>query len=121
MDNDSKVHLMKRVGTVFIMRCFFICLLLLLLFFSFFFFGGEGGEDGCFCNFGQKVCRLFHVLAQFLCTTSETEVDYYHQKVNVRASERLKKDLRKLGNFRKIREMLESDDPYPACHPRCKF
>ena len=34
-------------------------------------------------NLGQNICRLFHVLAQFLFTTSETELDYYHQRVNV--------------------------------------
>ena len=27
--------------------------------------------------------RLFHFLAPFFFTTSETEVDYYHQNVNV--------------------------------------
>ena len=56
------------------------------------------------CNLGHKTCRLFHVLAQFLFTTSETELDYYHQKVSVRdvsqAAGRPKtKDLRKLKNF----------------------
>ena len=33
-------------------------------------------------NFEQIICRLFQVLTQFMFTTSETEVDYYHQKVN---------------------------------------
>ena len=32
----------------------------------------------------QNLCRLFHVLAQFLFAKSETELDSYHQKVNVR-------------------------------------
>ena len=32
----------------------------------------------------------FHFLAQFPFTTSETELDYYHQKVNARVAERLK-------------------------------
>ena len=45
-------------------------------------------------NHGQKICRPFHFLAQFLFTTSETELDYCHQKVNVqvvsRGAERLK-------------------------------
>ena len=35
-------------------------------------------------NFGQSICRLFHVLVQFFFTTSETELDYYHQKVTER-------------------------------------
>ena len=33
-------------------------------------------------NPGQNIWKLFHSLAQFLLTTSETEPDYYHQKVN---------------------------------------
>ena len=32
------------------------------------------------------MCRLFCVLAQFLFTTSETELDYYDQKVNVQVA-----------------------------------
>ena len=32
-------------------------------------------------NLGQNICRLFHFLAQFLSTTSETELDYYHHTV----------------------------------------
>ena len=35
-------------------------------------------------NLGQNICRLFNVLAKFLFTTSGMELDYYHQKVNVR-------------------------------------
>ena len=34
-----------------------------------------------FYNLGQKICTLFHFLARFVFTTSETELDYYHQKV----------------------------------------
>ena len=41
-------------------------------------------------KFGQNICRLFHFLAKFVFTISETELDYYHQKVNVRVAERLK-------------------------------
>ena len=37
-----------------------------------------------------KHLRLFHFLARLLFTTSETELDYYDQKVNVRVAERLK-------------------------------
>ena len=57
----------------------------------------------------NSVQRLF--LVQFFFTTSETEPDYYHQKVNIgvasRVAEQFKKtkDLRKLGNFKKIPEM----------------
>ena len=49
------------------------------------------------CNLGQKVCRIFRGLVQFLFTASETEVDY---------------------NFRKICEMLGFDGQYPAGYPR---
>ena len=45
-------------------------------------------------NVEQNIRRLFHFLAQFLFTTRETELDYYHQKMNVgvalRVSERFK-------------------------------
>ena len=41
-------------------------------------------------NLGQNIWRLFDVLAQFLFTTSETELDYYHQKVSSRVAERLR-------------------------------
>ena len=34
----------------------------------------------------QNICRLLHILAQFLFTTSEMELNYYHQKVNVGVS-----------------------------------
>ena len=35
-------------------------------------------------NLGQNICRLLHFSEQFLFTTNKTELDYYHQKVNVR-------------------------------------
>ena len=41
-------------------------------------------------NLGLSICRLFYFLAQFLFTTSESELDYYHRKANVRVAERLK-------------------------------
>ena len=64
----------------------------------------------------------------FVCLhhLSETELDYYHQKGNVRVAsrvvERLKtKDLSKLGNFKEIPEMLGFDGEYPAVHLKAKF
>ena len=45
----------------------------------------------------QNILRLFHVLPQFPFTASETELDYYYQKVNVRVAEQLKNYLRKLS------------------------
>ena len=47
---------------------------------------------------GQELWRLFHVLAQFLFTTSQTELDYYHQKVSLKIASRLAERLRILGN-----------------------
>ena len=32
--------------------------------------------------YGQNVCRLVHILPQFLFNTSEVELGYYHQKMN---------------------------------------
>ena len=76
-------------------------------------------------NLGQNICIVFHVLVQFFFTKSGTELDHYHQKVNVvvsRVSERLKTyDLRKLGNFKKIPEMLWFDGEYSAGHLKAKF
>ena len=39
------------------------------------------------CNLRQNISRLFHFVAQFLFTTTETELDCYHQRVNVRVAE----------------------------------
>ena len=38
---------------------------------------------------GQNICRLFHFLGQVPFTISETELDYYHQKVNVQIASRV--------------------------------
>ena len=54
---------------------------------------------------------FFHVLAQFPFTTNHTELNYYHQKVNVWVAGRLKtEDLRKLENFKKSPEIIQIDD-----------
>ena len=39
----------------------------------------------------ENVCRLFQILAQFPFTKSETELDYYHQKVNARVVSQIAK------------------------------
>ena len=49
----------------------------------------------------------FHLLPQLPFTTFETEVNYYHQKLNLQVPSLLAKllktyDLRNLGNFKKI-------------------
>ena len=64
-------------------------------------------------------------MAQFLLTTRETKLDYYHQKLNVRAAslvtEQLKtSDLMKLGNFKKLSKMLRFLGNYTAVHPKAK-
>ena len=45
-------------------------------------------------SLGQNICRIFHFLAQFFFTTSETKLDYYQHRVHVRVAlkvtERLK-------------------------------
>ena len=48
----------------------------------------------------------FSTLVQFLFTKSETELDYFHQKVNISI---------------KIPQTLGLDGEYPAGHPRAKF
>ena len=40
-------------------------------------------------NLGQNICGLFDFLAQLVFTTSETKLDYLHQKVNVRVASRV--------------------------------
>ena len=41
-------------------------------------------------------CRLFHILTQMPLTTIETELDYYHQKVNNQVAEIPKKQTLKV-------------------------
>ena len=59
---------------------------------------------------GWLLLTFIHCFVQYLFIPSETELDYYHQKVNVRVTsrvhEQLKMDLRKLGNFKRITGML---------------
>ena len=77
-------------------------------------------------NLFQNICRLFHVLIQFLFTIWETELDYYHQKVNVRVASRVAKELKiydlgRLGNLKKMPEILGFDSECPAGYPKAKF
>ena len=48
---------------------------------------------------GQNICRLFHVLVEFLFTPSQKKLDYHHKKVNVGVAKLNTLDLKKLGNF----------------------
>ena len=77
-------------------------------------------------NLGKNNCGVFHFLAQSVCTTSEMELNYNHQKVNVRVASQVAKqlktwNLKKLWNFKKIPEMLWVNGEYPAVDPRAKF
>ena len=45
-------------------------------------------------NLGQNIRRLFHFLAKFIFTTSETELDYYHQKVSAQVASRVAERLK---------------------------
>ena len=72
------------------------------------------------------ICRLFHVLTQFPFTAIEAKLDYHHQKVNVRVSwlvtKQLKtEDFRKLENFKKIAEKPRTDDKSLAGRTKPKF
>ena len=42
----------------------------------------------------NKTFRLFHALAQFLFTASETDLDYYDQKLNAQVPSRVAKQLK---------------------------
>ena len=43
---------------------------------------------------GQNIRRLFRVLVHFPFTTSETEQDYYYQKVNIIVASQVAKQLK---------------------------
>ena len=66
-------------------------------------------EENVNCNLGQNIWRLFHFLAQFLFTTSETELDYYQQKVNVRVASRVAE---RLKTFKKISRKKFQENPW---------
>ena len=77
-------------------------------------------------NLEQKNCGLFYFLTELVLSTSHTKPGYYQQKMNVRVSSpvegRLKtQDLRKLGIFRKIPELLGFHGEDPAVHQKAKF
>ena len=66
------------IRSVFITRFYFF-LLKMDHFWGFNAFLNKKNLKGNFSNYlGRKICRLFHFLAQLLCTTSETGLHYYH-------------------------------------------
>ena len=59
-------------------------------------------------------------------TTSEKELDYYHEHVNARFVSRIAEwlkteDLRKVENSEKIPEMIKFNREYPAVDPGAEF
>ena len=74
----------------------------------------------CSGNLGQNICRIFHFLAQFSFTASESALDYYQHKVKVRFALRVAEWLRKLENFKKVNENLIADSKSPADQPKTK-
>ena len=66
-------------------------------------------------NLGLNIYRLFHFLAQFLFTSNETELDYYHQKENLRVVSLLaepQKTLSKISrNYLKFLDLMASTQP----------
>ena len=56
---------------------------------------------------------FFYVLEQFPLTKNHTELNYYHQKVNVWVARQLSNEnLRKLGNFKKFPEIIKIDNEF---------
>ena len=45
-------------------------------------------------NLGQNICRPFDFLAQFVFTTSETELHYHHPKVNIPVASRVAEQIK---------------------------
>ena len=77
-------------------------------------------------NFEQNTCRLLHVLAQFIFTTSETGLDYYHQKVIVWVAwqfNRTTYDWRswETRKCKEMPEMLGLNGEHPASHQKAEF
>ena len=84
---------------------------------------GRLGIGMCPNNLVPTIWKLFHVLAQFLFTIRETELDYYHQKAGVLVTSG---DLRNLRlktfiNFKEILGILGFDGEYLVKHPKAKF
>ena len=55
-----------------------------------------------FYNHFYNILRLFDILPNFAFTKSETVRHYYLQTWNIKVASRVAKQLRKLGNIRKV-------------------
>ena len=54
------------------------------------------GISVCCWNLGQIICGVFEILAQFLFITNQMQLEYYHQKRNVRVAPRVAERLKTL-------------------------
>ena len=60
-------------------------------------FSDKKGEEIVYIyNLRQNIYGLFYFLSQLVSITSETKLDYYHQKVNVRVAWRVAERLKDL-------------------------
>ena len=109
------------------MNKFYIFLQKTVHFRSFSAFLNKKNLEGKFSyKLGQNVFKVFQVLAQFLDTKSETELNYYHQKLIVLVASQVfeqpeTKHSRKLRSFKKIFEILQLDSEYPISQTKHKF
>ena len=73
-------------------------------------------------NLEQNICRLFHVLAQFLFTTRETELDFLTTEVMDQLFHGFLKDLRFriLGNLEITKKSLKALNMMASTPPTTK-
>ena len=73
-------------------------------------------------NHAENICTLFPILAQSIFTKRESELDYYHQKVNVRVTSRVAKRLKTkdLGKLERIRKSIKSLGLMESSHQPAK-
>ena len=77
-------------------------------------------------NHGKNICGRFHILAQFSFIVSDTELDYYHQKINLKVTSRAAEQFkfRILGNYEismKSLKCFKLIGKYSAGHTKRKF
>ena len=72
----------------------------------------------------ENIYWLFHILAQVPFTTSERELDHYHQKVNIQVASRGSEQLKTfeiLENYEGSSKSLKFLGKYSAFYPKGKF
>ena len=81
-------------------------------------FSKKQRREGKFTDkLGKSICKLFHVLNQFVFTKSETELHFITGKSRHELDHELANDL----GLMKISVMLGFDGKYPASQPKAKF